>query len=402
MDFPGSMNHEKRILHELLRLRRLTRTELCARLGLSPAAIVRYTRDLIGRGFIREGEFASAEGAGRRSAFLELNPDKGLAGAIALYRDRLQAGLLSADGQLLYRREYRYSEGSEAAGLLKLIYRAAADTKAEALRQSREILGIGIAMGGHLDPATGISHQYLFAKNWYSVPIRDMVGQKCGLPVFLIKDSNAAALGDACFGKAVGVSDFLSVWMGSGLGLGIFIDGRNYAGAAGYAGELGHTRGGDSGRLCYCGRRGCLESSCSEAYALERCRDGLQAGVVSSMNRLCGDRLEDLRIENAIAAANEGDRLSRTVFTEIGGRLGLSLSDLVNIFNPSLIVFRGPLIDGNRFLFDTIERSIRDSALQEAAAGLKMTYAETEEYIHLKGICALVLGGIIDTLQTEN
>jgi predicted NBD/HSP70 family sugar kinase len=157
-------------------------------------------------------------------------------------------------------------------------------------------------------------------------------------------------------------------------------------------------RGGDPSRLCYCGRTGCLESSTSQEYALERCKEGLRAGVMSSMNRLCGGDVEGLGIEHAIAASREGDRLSCNVFTEIGERLGLALCDVANMFNPELIIFRGPLIDGNEFLFETIKRATLNNCLHRTALGLEMRYAKQDEFIHLKGLCSLVLNGLIERM----
>jgi predicted NBD/HSP70 family sugar kinase len=117
------------------------------------------------------------------------------------------------------------------------------------------------------------------------------------------------------------------------------------------------------------------------------------------MKRLCGGRIEDLRIEHAIAASREGDRLSCSVFTEVGERLGLALCDVANLFNPSLIIFRGPLIDGNDFLFETVRRTTMNNALHRSAIGLEMRYAKQDENIHLKGLCSLVLNGLIEAMS---
>jgi Transcriptional regulator/sugar kinase len=399
MESSIQQERSRQILQSILRYKRLTRSDLCGILKLSPGALVKYVKALLDLGIIKESECAEANGAGRKAVYLEFKPESGAVIGIALYRTTIQAGILSASGDILSKRDYPYCETSETDELLELIYRIAGECLSEIGAMGTRPLGIGIAMGGHLDMATGVSHEYLFARNWYSVPVRDLVAKKLGIPVFLVKDTNACALGEQFFGEGVGVDNFLSIWMGTGLGMGIVIDGRNYSGASGYAGELGHTRGGDASKLCYCGRTGCLEGSTSEEYVLERCKEGLRAGVMSSMKRLCGGEGEGLRIEHAIAASREGDRLSCSVFAEVGERLGLALCDVANLFNPSLIIFRGPLIDGNDFLFETIRRTTMNNALRRSAIGLEMRYAKQDDSIHLKGLCSLVLNGLIETMR---
>jgi predicted NBD/HSP70 family sugar kinase len=388
------------ILQSILRRKRLTRGDLCKLLKLSPGAIAKYVKALLDLGLIRESESAEDGEAGRKTAgrkalYIEINPDRGVVIAIALYRTKIQAGIVSTTGDILYKKDYPYSEDSEGTELLESIYSIVDETLGQARAEARNVIGLGLAMGGHVDMEKGISYQYLFAKNWYSVPLKELLAQRFDLPVFVVKDSNACALGEQYYGEGIGVDNFLSIWLGTGVGMGIIIGGCNYIGASGYAGELGHARGGDPSKLCYCGRTGCLEGSTSEEYVLERCRDGLKAGVMSSMIRLCGGDLGQLRIEHAIAASRDGDRLSCNIFSEVGERIGLALCDVANLFNPALIIFRGPLIDGNAFLFDTIERTIKNNSLHRISIGLEMRHAEKDDSIHLKGLCSLVLNGLI-------
>lgn len=398
MESSIKIDRTRLILQSILKNKRLTRNELAGILKLSPGAIVKYVKDLLDLGLIKESECAEANGAGRKALYLEFNPDRGVVVAVALYHTNIQAGLISPAGEIFAREDYPCAPDCEAAELLELLYQIVGKTLASASALGKAVMGIGIAMGGHIDTRTGISHEYLFAKNWYSVPVRDLVAEKFSLPVFLAKDTNACALGEQFFGEAVGAANFLSVWLGAGIGMGIVIGGENYAGVSGYAGELGHTRGGDASRLCYCGRAGCLEGATSQEYVIERCREGLKAGVMSSMKRLCGGDAADLRIEHVIAAAREGDRLSCGVFNEVGERLGLALCDVANLLNPELIIFRGPLIDGNDFLFEVIKRTTMNNCLHPTALGLGMRYAKQDDCIHLKGLCSLVLNGLIERL----
>jgi N-acetylglucosamine repressor len=383
------------ILQSVLRYKKITRGRLCSILNLSPGAIVKYVKVLIDAGILRESSSAESKGAGRKAVYLEFNPDRGVVLVMDLDRTKIQAGIVSSTGEVLAQKNYPYNENSEKNDLLKNIYSIVGETLAEAKAKYSRVIGLGLAMGGHLDAEKGISYEYLFAKNWYSVPLKDLLTKEFGLPVFLVKDTNACALGEQYYGEGIGVDDFLSVWIGTGIGMGIVLGGTNYVGASGYAGEFGHTKGGDPTKLCYCGRMGCLEASASQEYVLERCKEGLEAGVMSSMKRLCSGELEKLSIEYAIAAAKDGDRLACSIFSEVGERIGLSLCDVANVFNPKLIIFRGPLIDGNAFLFETIKRTVTNNSLHQIAKDLRMHFAEKDDCIHLKGLCSLVLNGLI-------
>jgi len=383
------------ILQSVLRYKRITRGRLCSILNLSPGAIVKYVKVLIDAGILRESSSAESKGAGRKAVYLEFNPDRGVVLVMDLDRTKIQAGIVSTTGELLAKKDYPYDENSEKKELLEKLYSIAGETLAEAKAKYSRVIGLGLAMGGHLDAEKGISYEYLFAKNWYSVPLKELLAKKFELPVFLVKDTNACALGEQYYGEGIGVDDFLSVWIGTGIGMGIVLGGANYVGASGYAGEFGHTKGGDPAKLCYCGRMGCLETSASQEYVLARCKEGLEAGVMSSMKRLCGGELGKLSIEHAIAAAKDGDRLACSIFSEVGERIGLALCDVANVFNPELIIFRGPLIDGNAFLFETIKRTVTNNSLHQIAKDLRMHFAERDDCIHLKGLCSLVLNGLI-------
>lgn len=384
------------ILQSVLRYKKITRGQLCSILKISPGAIVKYIKILIDTGILRESSSTETSGAGRKAAYLEFNPEKGVIAAFALDRTKIEAGIITTTGEILSRRKYPYDENSTKEELLAKLFPIIQLTLEEISHKGMKPIGIGISMGGQLDADKGISHEYLFAKNWYSVPIGTLVKEKFQLPTYLVKDTNACVLGEQYFGEGIGVDNFLSVWIGTGIGMGIVIGGSNYTGASGYAGELGHTKGGDPTRLCYCGRMGCLETSASEEYILGKCREGLNAGVMSSMKRFCGDDGDNLTIEHAIAAANDRDRLACGVFAEAGERIGMALCDVANIFNPELIIFRGPLIDGNEFLFDAIKRTVLDHALKQIAKNLDMRFAGQDAGVQLKGLCSLVLNGLID------
>lgn len=385
------------ILKSIFRYKRVTRNELAEIVKLSSSALVKYIKVLIDLGIVRETDKVSSEGGGRKSVYLEFNPEKGVAVAIAMYRTYIESGLVTITGDVIEKYRYPISGIIERDELLALLFRIIEETiaKADSFEYTHRIFGIGIAMGGHLDQEKGLSYEYMFSSNWHSVPLKAILEERYGLPVSLVKDVNACALGEQYYGNGIGVDNFLSVWIGDSVGMGIVIDGKNYTGASGYAGELGHTRGGDDRILCYCGHTGCLEGITSEGYVLEECRKGLKQGVLSEMRNLCGGDFDTLTIQHVILAANNGDRFARNVFEAVGDVLGRKISDVANLFNPELILLRGPVIDGNLFLYETIKRIVMNQNLREISVGLKILYSPHDDCVHLRGVGSVIVYGLI-------
>jgi N-acetylglucosamine repressor len=378
------------ILELILNMKMVTRARLASSLKMSSSSIVKYLKILIEMGLVRESEKEMATG-GRRSVLLELNPEIGLNISLVLDASAVTGALVNPAGDIAAMESAPVRRGIPRDELLDVLFRVAGVLAERAARERKKVFGVGIGLGGLVDMARGVSRKYLFSSGWYEVPLKEMMEKRMGIPCFIVKDVNAFALGEKYFGRGVGVPDFLAVWLGDGIGMGIVANGTLHAGAQSHAGELGHTRRAGADALCYCGHRGCLETVASLGHVLERCREGLSQGMNSELSRQCEGQAEALTVAHVIAAANAGDRLARGVLEEEAHLVGEALADAVTILNPSLVILRGPLIDGNGCLFESIKRILLDGTLQETAAELRVCYAEGHEDIRLKGVCATIL-----------
>jgi N-acetylglucosamine repressor len=206
-----------------------------------------------------------------------------------------------------------------------------------------------------------------------------------------VNDVNACALGEKYYGRGLGIDHFLCVWLGEGIGMGIIVNGEIYTGNSYYAGEFGHTHAVDNGQLCFCGHTGCLETVSSKQHILSTVREGLQQGVNSEVLKYCDNDFSKLQIGHVVTASNNGDRLARNVFEHTGRHLGEKLADIANIFNPEMIVLRGPVVDGNPFLFETINRIVMNMTLRQIAKVLKIVYSEEQSDIRVQGISSVIL-----------
>lgn len=261
--------------------------------------------------------------------------DAGPVLALDIGGTKLAVGVVAPDGQLRSSRMQltHRREGPDAvlARLFDLAHKAVADSGTAA-----SLRGVGIACGGPLDPVTGILQSPPHLPGWDDVPIVDLARAEFGLPVHLENDATAAALGEFRYGVGVGTRTMLYLTLSTGVGGGAVIDGRLHRGSAGNGGEFGHVLVERGGRLCSCGRRGCLEAYASGSSIAARARELLAAGETSSLAQLATVTAQDVG-----AAARAGDPLALAVWDEATAALGSALTDLVNAFEPELVVLGG-------------------------------------------------------------
>lgn len=236
------------------------------------------------------------------------------------------------------------------------------------------VLGVGVASAGLVEPRTG---SILFSPHlhWQDVPLRDMLKRRLGTEVYVDNDVNMAALGELHFGAGIGARHMVCVFVGTGIGAGIVVDGHLYEGAGGFAGEVGHMTIAWDGPSCPSGNRGCWESYASGTAMALRARQALENGERSILRELVKQDLDALRVEAIAEADLRDDPLARRILEETGEYLGAGLANLVNTLNPELLVLGGGVMRGVPRLFDLAEQSLRRRALPDAVASLRVARA---------------------------
>lgn len=195
------------------------------------------------------------------------------------------------------------------------------------------------------------------------VPLADMFSQALGIPVKMTNDANAAALGEMIYGVARGMKNFIVITLGTGVGSGIVIDGRLVYGSDGFAGELGHVTmvRGKEGRLCGCGRRGCLETYCSATGVARTARQMLaESDRPSLLRELDPDKIQSLDV--SIAAA-KGDELALEIFEFTGEMLGEACADFTAFSSPEAYIFFGGLTKAGDLLMNPIKKSYEEHVM---------------------------------------
>ena len=254
-----------------------------------------------------------------------------------------------------------------------------------------EILGIGIGAPGACEVETGIITASPNLPRWRNVPLRDVIQREFGVPTYLDNDATVAALGEHRFGAGVGVENFIHVTLGTGIGGGVIIGGRVYRGACGAAGEIGHMTIDVNGPRCNCGNIGCWETFASGTAVAREAVARIKAGAESVILELAGGDLKKVSAETVFLAAQKGDGLGRELIQRTGYYLGVGLVNLVNIFNPQLILIGGGLSQMGELLLAPAREVVRERAFELAARAVRIEMARLGADAGVLGAVALVL-----------
>ncbi len=220
-----------------------------------------------------------------------------------------------------------------------------------------------------------------FAPNlpWKGViPFAKLMAEKFGIPAALTNDANAAAIGEMTYGVARGMKNFIMITLGTGVGSGIVIDGKLVYGHDGFAGELGHTTAiRENGRLCGCGKKGCLETYCSATGVARSAREILASSTQESLLR--NIPVDSITSKDVFEAAMEGDEIAKDIFAFTGKILGQSLADFVAFSAPEAIVLFGGLSKAGDLIMNPIRENMEDNLLPLWKGKIKLFFSELKE-----------------------
>ena len=234
-----------------------------------------------------------------------------------------------------------------------------------------DFLGVGVGAPGPLDRERGM---VLTTPNlgWQNFPLRDVIGDRVKLSVKLDNDANCATLGEWWLGAAKGGRNVVGVTIGTGIGGGLILDGRLYHGSSDVAGEIGHTTIDVTGRRCNCGNYGCLEAYASGPSIAERAREQMDGDHDSIMYALVEGQVERLTAAIVYDAARKGDATALEVVRETARLLGAGIANLLNVYNPDVVVIAGGVTQAGETLFEPLRREVRKRAFAAAVEACRI------------------------------
>jgi glucokinase len=293
---------------------------------------------------------------------------------------KFTAGAVTTDGsrEFAFQTQLTHAEqGADAVvgriGLLveKVITEAMTETGAS----RADFIGVGIGAPGPLRRKDGV---VVVAPNlgWHDYPLGARLAAATNLPVTLDNDANCATLGEWWTGAARGANNVVGLTIGTGIGGGLIMDGRLYHGSSDVAGEIGHTTIETAGRHCKCGNYGCLEAYASGPAIAERAREALDGDAVSVLRAVNGGDLAALTAQDVYGAAKQGDEVAKEVVRDTARYLGTGVANLLNLFNPDVVVLAGGVTEAGELLLTPLRAEARRRAFRPAVEAARIVPGE--------------------------
>ncbi len=390
MQTPGSQSSLHRAnLERVVRAVRLagslTQAEIARSTGLSAATVSNIVRELKEAGTV---EVTDTSAGGRRARSVSLSGDAGIVIGVDFGHTHLRVAVGNLAHQVLAEEsepldvDASWVDGFDRAEALvgRLV---------EGLGIGRDkVIGVGLGVPGPIDLESGTLGSTAILPGWAGINPRRELSQRLGVPVYVDNDANLGALGELVWGSGRGVKDLAYIKVASGVGAGLVINGQIYRGPGGTAGEIGHITLDESGPVCRCGNRGCLETFAAARYVLPL---------------LQSSHGPELTMERVVELARDGDPGCRRVITDVGRHIGSGVASLCNLLNPSRVVLGGSLADAGELVLAPIRESVGRYAIPSAARQLSVLTGSLGGRAEVLGALALVLSEMGDsTLLAEN
>ena len=277
--------------------------------------------------------------------------------AVDLGGTHVRAAVVAPDGRVVHavRDRTRAEEGPDA--VVSRLIRLARTALAECEREN--VVGVGVAAPGPVDPDRGVVMYPPNLPGWGEVPLARLLADALGMPVWLGNDANLAALGEHRFGTGRDVHHMIYITISTGVGGGIIVNRRLLTGALGMAAEIGHMPLIPEGPLCSCGHRGHLEALASGPSLAREARAAIERGWPTCLAEL--DRPPSA--EDVVAAARSGDRVALELLARAGAHLGRAMALLVHLFNPERFVVGGGVSNAGDLILEPARRAARRHVL---------------------------------------
>jgi glucokinase len=298
---------------------------------------------------------------------------------------KILAGVFDPDLNCLGRAKVSTKPERGPDEVIERIARCVRDAVDECDRDLKQVKAVGVGAPGTLDVAAG---RVLFAPNlrWEDVPLKKTLEKELGLPVFVENDANAAVLGVYETELASKPRHVIGIFLGTGIGGGIILDGKLFSGFNGTAGEIGHMVLEVGGPKCNCGNQGCFEALASRTAIFRKLTEAVAAGKKTILTESLGQSLDGLRSGDLRKAIKKGDKLVETVIEEAAEYTGIAVANLINIFNPQVVVLGGGVIDalGDEMMAIILETA-RDYGMTGAMKGVDIVASKKGDDAGING-----------------
>jgi len=347
----------------------MSRTDLADRMGLTRAAVSLIVNDLIESGVIFEAESRSVP-SGRPPIVLEINPERGLVGAIDMGATHMSIALADFTARIHQETNFPIDikDGPE-------VCLAKADQNLQKLLEEQtlpisHLSAIGIGVPGPVITEAGMVIAPPIMPGWDRYPIRARLEKMWEHPVTLNNDAELGALGEWAYGAGRGEKNIAYIKVGSGIGAGLILNQQIYGGTMGAAGEIGHLTIDENGPLCDCGNHGCLEAFAG-GHAIAK--QGQSLARSGKRTLLADIPVEKITAYEVAEAAKQGDLYAQEILRKAGTHVGIAIAGLINLFNPSVVIIGGGVAQVGDIITAPIRQAVRERAMHASEQSVRIT-----------------------------
>ncbi|MFD8474409.1 ROK family protein [Streptomyces globisporus] len=389
METPGSQTslhraNLERVVRAVRMAGSLTQAEIARSTGLSAATVSNIVRELKEGGTV---EVTPTSAGGRRARSVSLSGDAGIVIGVDFGHTHLRVAVGNLAHQVLAEESEPLDvDASSAEGFGRAEVLVNRLIEATGIGPGK-VIGVGLGVPGPIDVESGTLGSTSILPGWTGINPSEELSGRLGVPVYVDNDANLGALGELVWGSGRGVKDLAYIKVASGVGAGLVIDGTIYRGPGGTAGEIGHITLDESGPVCRCGNRGCLETFTAARYVLPLLQPSHGPG---------------LTMERVVQLAREGDPGCRRVIGDVGRHIGSGVANLCNLLNPSRVVLGGSLAEAGELVLGPIRDSVSRYAIPSAARQLSVLPGALGGRAEVLGALALVLSEMGDSTLLES
>lgn len=375
---------KKRIINHYIYNGNSTITDLSKAVDLSVPTVTKFIVDMCKNGYINDYGKLETNG-GRHPNLYGLNPDSGYFIGVDLQAEAMVLGLMNFKGEMLNIKSIKPFILKNDDDCIDAICQNVNDFINGLDIPKEKILNINVNLPSRVNPTTG--HSYGFF-NYVEKPLDEMFAERLHHKVSIDNDTRAMAYGEFMQGCVTDQKNIIFVNVSWGLSISIIIDGKLYYGKSGFAGEFGHIPAFDNEVLCYCGKKGCMETEVSGSALHRKLISKIKEGEISILSERV-NKNELLTLQDIIDATNREDTLCIELIDGIGRELGRHISTLINIFNPEMVVIGGTLSSTGDYLIQPIEASVRKYSLSLVNRDSKIERSKLQDNAGITGACML-------------
>lgn len=355
------LQNRQSILNILKNCGPISRADIAQKLQLTPAAITILVNELVKERIIKEmGQLEEKDKrSGRKKVLIDINYDYKYVIGINIESDYMNIGVSNIKGEVRVYKRLSAKEAKNPKELLKDIASHCMNMLWKENIMKEEILGIGVGVVGHVDETLGISKLALGLWN-EEVPIKKILEDALGIPVVVGNNVRTLALGELDYNTTENVDNMMFIKYGPGIGSALINNNEIYYGSENLAGELGHFIVDYKGKLCSCGRRGCLETVASQKALIAEITPLFSEDKTPILYELCSSNIDNLTLKTIVKAADMGEIPEREILRKALYYAAIAIGNAVSLYNPLTLVFYGEVFKYN-FIVEELKQILQEN-----------------------------------------